>query len=149
MKDVDVFTVVLRTFLIPLYNAWLNYSLVVECISKTLSCLFLLVFPLHHHRGNQSCLTADDIMTEVNASLPEQRQEVGAVLGRILYHALQGHCFIGQPLPEESFFLDYIMDRLGSENFTVGGKCPARINMDTATCKDRTAEIIIAQKGIH
>ncbi|XP_035476816.2 zinc transporter ZIP4 [Scophthalmus maximus] len=69
---------------------------------------------------SESCLTADDIMTEVNASLPEQRQEVGAVLGRILYHALQGHCFIGQPLPEESFFLDYIMDRLGSENFTVG-----------------------------
>lgn len=65
-------------------------------------------------------------MAEVNQSSAEQRQEVGAVLGRVLYHALQGHCFISHSLPEESFFLDFIIDRLGSENFTVGGKCPFR-----------------------
>ncbi|XP_035039391.1 zinc transporter ZIP4 [Hippoglossus stenolepis] len=69
---------------------------------------------------NESCLTASDIMAEVNASLPDQRQEVGAVLGRVLYHALQGHCFVSESLPEESFFLDYILARLGSENFAVG-----------------------------
>ncbi|XP_060948894.1 zinc transporter ZIP4 [Limanda limanda] len=69
---------------------------------------------------SESCLTASDIMAEVNASLPDQRQEVGAVLGRVLYHALQGHCFVSESLPEESFFLDYIVGRLGSENFTVG-----------------------------
>uniref|UniRef100_A0A8C9WVJ7 Zinc transporter ZIP4/12 EF-hand domain-containing protein n=1 Tax=Sander lucioperca TaxID=283035 RepID=A0A8C9WVJ7_SANLU len=68
----------------------------------------------------KSCVTASDIMAEVNQSSAEQRQEVGAVLGRVLYHALQGHCFISHSLPEESFFLDFIIDRLGSENFTVG-----------------------------
>ncbi|XP_073340039.1 zinc transporter ZIP4 [Pagrus major] len=75
--------------------------------------------PLNSEHGNQSCLTAIDIMTEVNASSPDQRLEVGAVLGRVLYHALLGRCLISRSLPEESFFLDYIMDRLGSENFTV------------------------------
>lgn len=77
-------------------------------------------------------------MTEVNASSPDQRQEVGAVLGRVLYHALQGRCFISRSLPEEGFFLDYIMDHLESENFTVAGKCPAETqkNTDAVTCKD-------------
>lgn len=64
-------------------------------------------------------------MKEVNASSPDQRQEVGAVLGRVLYHALLGRCFISRALPEESFFLEYIMSRLGSENFTVGGERPS------------------------
>lgn len=90
---------------------------------------FLLIPPLHHRCGNQSCVTASDIMAEVNASAPDQKQEVGAVLGRVLYHALRGHCFISRSLPEESFFLDYIIDRLGSENFTVGGKCPAQMQI--------------------
>ncbi|XP_018526260.1 zinc transporter ZIP4 [Lates calcarifer] len=76
----------------------------------------------HHYEpsDSESCVTASDIMAEVNASAPDQKQEVGAVLGRVLYHALRGHCFISRSLPEESFFLDYIIDRLGSENFTVG-----------------------------
>ncbi|XP_054462620.1 zinc transporter ZIP4 isoform X2 [Anoplopoma fimbria] len=85
--------------------------------------LQMLLQELHEHyepSDRESCVTAGDITTEVNASSPDQRQEVGAVLGRVLYHALQGHCFISRSLPEESFFLDYIMDRLGSENFTVG-----------------------------
>lgn len=82
-------------------------------------------------------------MTEVKAS-PDQTQEVGAVLGRVLYHALQGRCFISLSLPEESFFLDYIMNRLGSENFTVEGKCPSE--MSTDTCIDRAAERVITQK---
>ncbi|KAG7501418.1 zinc transporter ZIP4 [Solea senegalensis] len=71
--------------------------------------------PLH----SESCVSASDIMAEVNASLPDQGQDVGAVLGRILYHALHGHCFISSSLPEESYFLDYLMDQVGSENFTV------------------------------
>lgn len=62
-------------------------------------------------------------MSEVNPASPDQSQEVGAVLGRVLYHALQGRCFSNRSLPEEHFFLDYILSRLGSENFTVGGKC--------------------------
>ncbi|XP_035536793.1 zinc transporter ZIP4 [Morone saxatilis] len=84
--------------------------------------LKVLIQELHDHykpSDIESCVTASDIMTEVNASSPNQRQEVGAVFGRVLYHALQGRCFISRPLPEESFFLDYILDRLGSENFTV------------------------------
>ncbi|XP_044028664.1 zinc transporter ZIP4-like [Siniperca chuatsi] len=84
--------------------------------------LKVLLQELHDHyepADSESCVTASDIMTEINASSPDQRQEVGAVLGRIMFHALQGHCFISQSLPEESFFLDYIVDRLGSENFTV------------------------------
>uniref|UniRef100_UPI003AAB8F89 zinc transporter ZIP4-like n=1 Tax=Centroberyx gerrardi TaxID=166262 RepID=UPI003AAB8F89 len=76
-----------------------------------------------HYKPSQheSFVTASDIMAEVNASSAGagQREELGAVLGRVLYHALQGHCFISRPLPEESFFLDYIMERIGSENFTV------------------------------
>ncbi|XP_074468723.1 zinc transporter ZIP4 [Sebastes fasciatus] len=79
---------------------------------------------LHDHyepSDGEHCVTASDVMTEVNASSPvHQRQEVGAVLGRVLYHALLGHCFISRSLPEEIFFLDYITERLGSENFTVG-----------------------------
>ncbi|TDH04036.1 hypothetical protein EPR50_G00148090 [Perca flavescens] len=85
--------------------------------------LKVLLKKLHDHykpSESESCVTASDIMAEVNASSAEQRQEVGAVLGRVLYHALQGHCFISHSLPEESFFLDFIIDRLGSENFTVG-----------------------------
>ncbi|KAM6974687.1 zinc transporter ZIP4 [Tautogolabrus adspersus] len=58
-------------------------------------------------------------MMEVNASSPDPQQEIGAVLGRVLYHALLGRCFISRSLPEESFFLDYILDHLGSQNFTV------------------------------
>ncbi|XP_071357072.1 zinc transporter ZIP4 [Trachinotus anak] len=76
---------------------------------------------LHHHyepSHSENCVEASDIMAD--ASSPDQRQEVGAALGRVLYHALQGDCFVSQSLPEESFFLDYIIDRLGSENFTVG-----------------------------
>ncbi|KAM9340224.1 zinc transporter ZIP4 [Symphorus nematophorus] len=86
--------------------------------------LKVLLQELHDHyepSDRESCVTASDIMTEVSASSsPHQRLEVGAVLGRVLYHALQGRCFISRSLPEESFFLDYIMDHLGSENFTVG-----------------------------
>lgn len=52
----------------------------------------------------------------------EASPEVGVVLGRVLTHALLGHCFSAHPLPEESFFLDFIMDHVGSENFTVEGK---------------------------
>ncbi|KAK5855000.1 hypothetical protein PBY51_005141 [Eleginops maclovinus] len=68
---------------------------------------------------SERCVTANDIMTEVSASSADQGKEVGAVLGRVLYHALRGHCFISRSLPEESFFLDDIMVRLASENFTV------------------------------
>ncbi|KAM4631491.1 zinc transporter ZIP4 [Polymixia lowei] len=73
--------------------------------------------PLNHER----CVTADDIMVEVDTSSAGggQSEEVGAVLGRVLYHALQGRCFLRHSLPEESFFMDYIMERMGSENFTV------------------------------
>ncbi|KAM9838216.1 zinc transporter ZIP4 [Aulostomus maculatus] len=75
---------------------------------------------LHNHyepADNEVCVTSTDIMKDIGA--PGQRQFAGAVLGRVLYYALQGHCFMIQPLPEESFFLDYIMDQVGSENFTV------------------------------
>ncbi|KAF7210977.1 zinc transporter ZIP4 [Nothobranchius furzeri] len=77
---------------------------------------------LHIHyepSDNKSCVTASSIMTEIDPSSSDEKQEVGAVLGRVLYHALLGHCFTDQSLPEESFFLDYIMHQLGSENFTV------------------------------
>ncbi|XP_034066384.1 zinc transporter ZIP4 isoform X1 [Gymnodraco acuticeps] len=84
--------------------------------------LKVLLQKLHHQyvpMESERCVTASDIMTEVSASPAEKGQEVGAVLGRVLYHALRGHCFISRALPEESFFMDDIMERLGSENFTV------------------------------
>lgn len=95
--------------------------------------LILLILLLPYCHGNQSCVTASDIMSEVNASSPDQSQEVGAVLGRVLYHALRGRCFTSRSLPEESFFLDYILSRLGSENFTVGGKCTSETQKKTGT----------------
>lgn len=85
----------------------------------------LTVHLLTYLHGNKSCVTASDIMTEVNPS-SGQTQDVGEVLGYVLYHALHGRCFISQPPPDESFFLDYIMARLGSENFTVEGKRSAQ-----------------------
>ncbi|XP_051926307.1 zinc transporter ZIP4 [Hippocampus zosterae] len=74
---------------------------------------------LKHYESSdiESCITSSDIMSEVGAPSAEQTQASGAVLGRLLYHALRGQCF--QSLPDESFFLDYIMHRLGSENFTI------------------------------
>ncbi|CAG10811.1 unnamed protein product [Tetraodon nigroviridis] len=86
-----------------------------------LSGLTVLIHQLHHHyrpNGTESCVTARDIMAEVNASSPEQNQETGAVLGRVLFHTLQGRCVASRPLPEESFFLDFLMAHLGTENFT-------------------------------
>lgn len=76
-------------------------------------------------RGNQVCVTASDIMAELNASSPGQKQETGAVLGRVLFHTLQGRCIVGRSLPQEGFFLDYMMRYLGPENFTAQGKCPS------------------------
>lgn len=61
-------------------------------------------------------------MAEVNASLPEQTQEAGAVLGRVLFHALKGQYILSRSLPNESFFLEYMMNYLGPENFTATGK---------------------------
>ncbi|XP_061903625.1 zinc transporter ZIP4-like [Entelurus aequoreus] len=58
-------------------------------------------------------------MTEVGAPSAEQTQAAGAVLGRVLYHAVRGGCFVSSLLPEESFFLDYIIHQIGSDNFTV------------------------------
>ncbi|XP_077405653.1 zinc transporter ZIP4 [Vanacampus margaritifer] len=74
---------------------------------------------LKHYESSdfENCITTSDIMSEVGASSAEQTQAAGAVLGRVLHHALQGRCF--QSLPGESFFLDDIMHRLGSENFTI------------------------------
>ncbi|CAL8293283.1 unnamed protein product [Merluccius merluccius] len=70
---------------------------------------------------NQECLTADDIMAEINACSVGRHQEVerGAVFGRVLYHALIGHCFTTQSLPGEGYFLEYIMEQMGSDNFTI------------------------------
>ncbi|CAL8373106.1 unnamed protein product [Boreogadus saida] len=73
--------------------------------------------------ANEECLTADDIMAEINplSAGPEQEVERGAVFGRVLYHALIGHCFTRHPLPEEGYFLEYMMEWMGSDNFTVRG----------------------------
>uniref|UniRef100_A0AAX7V8C0 Zinc transporter ZIP4 n=1 Tax=Astatotilapia calliptera TaxID=8154 RepID=A0AAX7V8C0_ASTCA len=69
----------------------------------------------------------DPTESEVDASSGDQKQEVGAVLGYVLYHALQGHCFADQSLPDESFFVNYIMEQLGSENFTILGKSRCKL----------------------
>ncbi|KAK0145801.1 Zinc transporter ZIP4 [Merluccius polli] len=70
---------------------------------------------------NEECLTADDIMAEINACSvgPHQEVERGAVFGRVLNHALIGHCFTTQSLPGEGYFLEYIMEQMGSDNFTI------------------------------
>uniref|UniRef100_A0A672IZQ5 Zinc transporter ZIP4/12 EF-hand domain-containing protein n=1 Tax=Salarias fasciatus TaxID=181472 RepID=A0A672IZQ5_SALFA len=68
------------------------------------------------------CVTPSIIMTEVNASSGHDVVDVGVVLGRVLYHALHGHCFTDKLLPEEKFFLDYIIHLIGSEDFSIEGK---------------------------
>lgn len=64
-------------------------------------------------------------MAEVNASFPEQKQEAGAVMGRALFHTLNGRCILSRALPNETFFLDYMMSFLGPENFTAMGEHPS------------------------
>lgn len=81
--------------------------------------VFLKLRKHYEAASNESCVTAGDIMAEINATSPAQEQEVGPVLGRVLYHGLQGRCFTAESLPEQSFFLHYIMHQLGSDNFTV------------------------------
>lgn len=90
-------------------------------LNKKTSLLKMSLSPRRH--GNQRCVTASDIM--VNASAPEQKQETGAVLGRVLFHTLQGRCVVSRSLPKESFFLDYMMTHLELENFTAMGKFPS------------------------
>lgn len=68
---------------------------------------------------SERCLGVGEFMQQVSESSGHEEQEVGAVLGGVLYHSLLGHCFVTTSLPEESFFLDYIIEHLGSENFTV------------------------------
>ncbi|CAL8298428.1 unnamed protein product [Lota lota] len=69
----------------------------------------------------EECVTANDIMAEIItlSAGPEKEVERSAVFGRVLYHALIGHCFTRQYLPEEGYFLEYIMEQMGSNNFTV------------------------------
>lgn len=68
-----------------------------------------------HYRPleSQSCVDA--------AELTEGHEfgDVWAVFGHVLMHAVNGRCFTNLTLPEQSFFLDDIMERLGSDNFTV------------------------------
>lgn len=83
-------------------------------------------------------------MAEVNASSPEQKQEAGAVMGRALYHALDGRCILSRALPNESFFLDYMMSFLGPENFTAMGKHPS--GRSTASGRAFTSNVVF---GLH
>uniref|UniRef100_A0A672IZH0 Zinc transporter ZIP4 n=1 Tax=Salarias fasciatus TaxID=181472 RepID=A0A672IZH0_SALFA len=78
----------------------------------------------HHYEAvpHEHCVTPSIIMTEVNASSGHDVVDVGVVLGRVLYHALHGHCFTDKLLPEEKFFLDYIIHLIGSEDFSIEGK---------------------------
>ncbi|KAM9824511.1 zinc transporter ZIP4 [Neosynchiropus ocellatus] len=69
--------------------------------------------------STEGCVSADEIMTEAGAVSLDQSEPVGLVLGWVLYHALDGRCFTRRSLPEESFFLDDIMVRVGSQNFTL------------------------------
>ncbi|KAJ0055102.1 hypothetical protein NL108_009037, partial [Boleophthalmus pectinirostris] len=60
-----------------------------------------------------SCVGAGDLVDG------HEDGEVEVVLGRVLLHALKGNCFMRTTLPDESFFINNIMERLGSDNFTV------------------------------
>lgn len=74
------------------------------------------------------------------AELTEGHEEGEAVvvLGRVLVHALKGRCFTSLMLPEESFFLDDILERLGSSNFTVEELkvLMKRLNLGHNDCSD-------------
>lgn len=91
-------------------------------LNKKLTCEN---FPFLPVPGDQTCVTAGDIMAEVNASSPAQIQETGAVMGRVLFHALRGQCIVSRLLPNETFFLDYMLNHLGLENFTTTGIRPS------------------------
>ncbi|KAJ3608926.1 hypothetical protein NHX12_023454 [Muraenolepis orangiensis] len=71
---------------------------------------------------DRGCVTPSAIVAEINAPStgPAQEVERGAAFGRLLYHALIGHCFSRHALPQDGYFLDYIMERMGSQkNFTI------------------------------
>lgn len=86
----------------------------------------------HHEHESVGLHTVERLLHSVNdhykptetqgcaeaAELTEEGEAV-MVLGRVLVHALKGRCFTSLSLPEESFFLDDILERLGSSNFTV------------------------------
>ncbi|KAK7898363.1 hypothetical protein WMY93_019216 [Mugilogobius chulae] len=61
----------------------------------------------------QSCVGAGDLTDGLEDG------DLGTVLGRVLFHTLKGNCFMTLALPDQSFFLNDILHRLGSDNFTV------------------------------
>ncbi|XP_033831182.1 zinc transporter ZIP4 [Periophthalmus magnuspinnatus] len=74
----------------------------------------MLLQSLHYRpKESQSCIGAGDLIGG------HEDGDIVVVLGRILFHTLEGHCFASTALPNESFFINSIMERLGSNNFTV------------------------------
>ncbi|XP_072303979.1 zinc transporter ZIP4 [Eucyclogobius newberryi] len=74
----------------------------------------LLLQGLHYRPlETQSCVGAGDLTDG------HEDGELGVVLGHVLLHVLEGQCFTSLSLPDQSFFLNDIMARLGSDNFSV------------------------------
>uniref|UniRef100_A0A4W5MZS9 Zinc transporter ZIP4 n=1 Tax=Hucho hucho TaxID=62062 RepID=A0A4W5MZS9_9TELE len=69
---------------------------------------------------NQHCLTGQDILEESSASTSDgDPHNTDVVFGYIVYHALRGDCMTARALPEEDYFLDFIFNRVGSDNITI------------------------------
>uniref|UniRef100_A0AAZ3S5P0 Zinc transporter ZIP4/12 EF-hand domain-containing protein n=1 Tax=Oncorhynchus tshawytscha TaxID=74940 RepID=A0AAZ3S5P0_ONCTS len=66
------------------------------------------------------CLTGQDILEESSASTSDgDPHNTDVVFGYIVYHALRGDCMTARALPEEEYFLDFILNRFGSDNITI------------------------------
>uniref|UniRef100_A0A4W5MYJ1 Zinc transporter ZIP4/12 EF-hand domain-containing protein n=1 Tax=Hucho hucho TaxID=62062 RepID=A0A4W5MYJ1_9TELE len=66
------------------------------------------------------CLTGQDILEESSASTSDgDPHNTDVVFGYIVYHALRGDCMTARALPEEDYFLDFIFNRVGSDNITI------------------------------
>ncbi|XP_029507214.2 zinc transporter ZIP4 isoform X1 [Oncorhynchus nerka] len=69
---------------------------------------------------DQHCLTGQDILEESSASTSDgDPHNTDVVFGYIVYHALRGDCMTARALPEEEYFLDFILNRFGSDNITI------------------------------
>ncbi|XP_043089074.1 zinc transporter ZIP4 [Puntigrus tetrazona] len=75
--------------------------------------MFLQMEKYYQPHTHEPCLTLKDILDESG------HQELDAVMGNVLYHALRGDCMKTQHLPEQQYFLDYIFGRFGSDDLTL------------------------------
>ncbi|KAL0961924.1 hypothetical protein UPYG_G00333420 [Umbra pygmaea] len=70
-------------------------------------------------KHDQQCFTAQDLLEESSVSMGNGGRGLDVLLGFVVYHALLGDCMEARTLPEEDYFLDFIINSVGSDNTTM------------------------------